>query len=69
VDGDLRFPAYTWADDTLDFRVGPQRIRLTIHYSDYKRFAAESTVQFADPVAAPAGRRAPAPTSPAAQAP
>jgi hypothetical protein len=46
VDGNLRFPVYTYADDTLDFRVGPQRIRLTIRYSNYKRFSATSTVEF-----------------------
>jgi hypothetical protein len=50
IDGDLRFPVYTYADDTLDFRVGPQRIRLTIRYSNYKRFTADSTVKFGDPV-------------------
>jgi len=50
VDGDLRFPVYTYADDTLDFRVGPQRIRLTIRYGNYKRFTAGSIVKFGDPV-------------------
>jgi hypothetical protein len=37
------FPVYTYADDTLQFRTGPQRIRLRIAYSSYKRFGAEST--------------------------
>jgi hypothetical protein len=46
VDGNYRFPVRTFGDDTLDFRVGPQRIRLNIRYSDYKRFGAESTVKF-----------------------
>jgi hypothetical protein len=49
VDGKLRFPVHTFGDDTLDFRVGPQRIRLTIRYSNYKRFSAESTVKFGEP--------------------
>ena len=53
VEGDLRFPVYTAGDDTLDFRTGPQRIRLTIRYTGYKRFSAESTVQYGDPVAEP----------------
>ncbi|MGE5648503.1 MAG: hypothetical protein ACM336_22220 [Acidobacteriota bacterium] len=48
VDGKYWFPVHTFADDTLDFRVGPQRIRLTIRYTDYKRFGAETTVQFGD---------------------
>jgi hypothetical protein len=37
------FPVYTYADDTLQFRGGPQRERLKIEYSGYKRFVAEST--------------------------
>jgi hypothetical protein len=53
VEGGFRFPVYTVGDDTLDFRVGPQRIRLTIRYSNYKRFGAESTVKFGEPVAEP----------------
>lgn len=46
VEGGFRFPAYTYADDTLDFRVGPQRIKLMIRYSNYRRFGAESTIEF-----------------------
>lgn len=53
VDGELRFPVFTHADDTLDFRVGPQRIRLTIRYSNYQRFAAETTIKFAGPDSSP----------------
>lgn len=43
VDGKHWFPVYTYADDALPFRTGPQRIRLRIAYSNYKRFGAEST--------------------------
>jgi hypothetical protein len=43
VDGKHWFPVYTYADDTLPFRTGPQRIRLRISYSNYRRFSAEST--------------------------
>jgi hypothetical protein len=46
VDGKWMFPRETYADDTLFFRDWPQRIRITIRYSDYKRFGAESTVTF-----------------------
>ena len=49
VDGKHWFAVYTWADDTLAFRTGPQRIGLKIRYSDYKRFGAESTVTFGKP--------------------
>lgn len=42
VDGKHWFPVYTYADDSLPFRSGPQRIRLRITYTNYKRFGAES---------------------------
>ena len=42
VDGAHWFPVYTYADDSLPFRSGPQRIRLKIAYSEYQRFGAES---------------------------
>jgi hypothetical protein len=41
--GKYWFPTYTYADDTLQFRNGPQRERLRIAYSNYKRFGAVST--------------------------
>jgi hypothetical protein len=43
IDGKHWFPIYTYADDTLYFRGGPQRERLRIAYTNYKRFGAEST--------------------------
>jgi hypothetical protein len=43
IDGKHWFPVYTYADDTLYFRAGPQRERLRILYSNYRRFGAEST--------------------------
>jgi hypothetical protein len=46
VDGHHWFPAYTYADDTLQFRTGPQRIRLMIRYSQYKKFGADSSITF-----------------------
>jgi hypothetical protein len=42
VDGKHWFPMYTYADDNLPFRSGPQRIRLRIAYTNYRRFGAES---------------------------
>ena len=44
LDGTHWFTVYTYADDTLQFRTGPQRIRLRIAYTSYKRFGAESTL-------------------------
>jgi hypothetical protein len=46
IDGNHWFPVYTHADDTLAFRTGPQRIRLKIRYSEYKKFGSDSTVTF-----------------------
>ena len=44
IDGKHWFPIYTYADDTLQFRTGPQRERLRIAYANYKRFAVESKI-------------------------
>jgi len=49
IDGKWFFPVQTYADDTLYFRNGAQRLRVTIRYADYKRFGADSSVQFGDP--------------------
>jgi hypothetical protein len=46
VDGGFWFPVTTYGDDTLYFRTGPQRIRLVIRYSDYKKFGADSKITF-----------------------
>jgi hypothetical protein len=46
IDGKHWFPVYTHADDTLGFRTGPQRIRLMIRYSQYKKFGSESSITF-----------------------
>jgi hypothetical protein len=46
--GDYWFPVLTLADDTLDFSTGPQRIKFTIRYREYKRFAVESKVTATD---------------------
>lgn len=40
------FPTLTFADDTLPFRAGPLRVKMTIRYGDYRRFAASSTITF-----------------------
>jgi len=49
IDGRHWFPTYTYADDALEFRTGPQRIRLKIRYSDYRRFSADSSITFEKP--------------------
>src|SRR6185312_10197160 len=44
IDGKHWFPVLTYADDTLQFRSGPQRERLRIEYTGYKRFRVESII-------------------------
>jgi len=46
VDGGYRFPVMTYGDDTLYFRGGAQRVRLTIRYSEYHRFGADSKITY-----------------------
>ncbi len=50
VDGNYWFPVYTRADDTLQFRSGPQKIRMIIKYDNYKRFKGTSVITFGDVV-------------------
>jgi hypothetical protein len=49
VDGRHRFPVATYADDTLPFSTGLLRVRMTIRYTQYKRFAADSVIKFEKP--------------------
>jgi len=46
VDGHW-FPVSTQGDDTLAFRNGAQRERITVRYENYKRFSSETTIRFA----------------------
>ena len=46
VDGVYWFPITTYGDDTLFFSSGPQRVRMIIRYSQYKRFGADSKITF-----------------------
>ena len=50
VDGKYWFPTYTIANDTLHFQTGPQKIKMTVKYEDYKRFEGKSTIKFGDVV-------------------
>jgi hypothetical protein len=43
IEGAFWFPTYTRADDTLHFRQGDVRMRMTVRYKNYKRFG--STIQ------------------------
>jgi hypothetical protein len=46
VDGKYWFPVQTHGDDTLYFRTGSQRVRLTIKYESYRRFSTDSTINY-----------------------
>jgi hypothetical protein len=46
INGKFWFPVYTYADDTLYFRTGPQRERLMIRYSNYQKFGSETSITF-----------------------
>jgi hypothetical protein len=46
VDKKYWFPVLTFGDDTLFFRNGPVRTRLTIRYVNYRRFGAETKIEY-----------------------
>lgn len=41
-------PALTVADDELAFSSGKQRVRLQVEFANYKRFGAQTTIQFGE---------------------
>jgi hypothetical protein len=50
IDGKYWFPTYTKADDTLHFQSGPQRIRMTVKYEDYKKYEGKSVIKYGEVV-------------------
>lgn len=58
IEGHYWFPTYTRSDDTLHFKTENVHIRMTVHYTDYKRFRVTMRI------IPPAGS-APAPQPPA----
>ena len=53
IDGKYWFPTYTRADDTLQFQSGPQRIRMTVKYENYKQFKSDVQIKYGDVVDQP----------------
>ncbi len=43
-------PVRTVADDNLNYSSGRQRVRLQVHFADYRRFGADSSIAFGSPV-------------------
>jgi hypothetical protein len=64
IDGKFWFPTYTVANDTLMFQSGPQPIRMTVRYEDYKQFKSDVTIKFEDQEAKPATPPTPQPKKP-----
>lgn len=56
IDGTYWFPTYTVANDTLMFQSGPQPIRMTVRYEDYKQFKADVKITFEEKEAQPAAQ-------------
>ena len=50
IDKQYWFPTYTIADDTLMFESGPQPIKMTVKYEDYKQFKSDVKIIFGEPV-------------------
>jgi len=46
IDGKYWFPTYTLANDTLQFREGPQRMKMQVRYEDYKMFKTDTQIKY-----------------------
>jgi hypothetical protein len=53
IDGKYWFPTYTVANDTLQFQSGPQPIKMTVRYEDYKQFKSDVVIKYEDIPATP----------------
>jgi hypothetical protein len=61
IEGNYWFPTYTHSDDVLHFRNSDVHIRMTIHYSDYKRFRVSIKLLNTEPVSTPSQNPPPPP--------
>jgi hypothetical protein len=48
IDNKYWFPTYTVANDTLNFQSGPQRIKMSVKYEDYKQFKSDTKIVYQD---------------------
>ena len=46
IDGKYWFPTYTIANDTLEFKAGAQKIRMTVKYENYKQFKSDFNIKY-----------------------
>lgn len=49
IEGPYWFPTYTHSDDVLHFQSGDVHIRMTVRYTDYKRFRSSVRVVHSEP--------------------
>jgi hypothetical protein len=63
IEGTFWFPTYTRADDTLHFKGGDVRMRMTVRYKNYKRFG--STIKLGPSKEASGAPSSPTQTQPA----
>jgi hypothetical protein len=68
IEGNYWFPTYTHSDDVLHFRTSDVHIRMTVHYSDYKRFRVSIKLLNTEPASTPS-QTPPPPGAPAPPAP
>jgi hypothetical protein len=64
IEGNYWFPTYTHADDVLHFRTSDVRIRMIVHYSDYKRFRVSIKLLNTEPASTPSQTPPPPPAAP-----
>jgi hypothetical protein len=64
IEGNYWFPTYTHSEDVLHFRSGDVRIRMTVRYSDYKRFRVSIKLLHTEPVSQPDSAPAAPPQKP-----
>jgi hypothetical protein len=53
IEGHYWFPTFTHSDDVLHFQSGGVHIRMTVRYSEYKRFRSSIRIRPADPLPPP----------------
>jgi hypothetical protein len=53
IEGNYWFPTYTHSEDVLHFRTEDVRIRMTVHYTDYKRFRVSIKLLNTEPASQP----------------
>ncbi len=53
IDKKFWFPTFTTANDVLMFANGPQPIKMTVKYEDYKQFKSDVIIKFEDKEATP----------------